>query len=441
MSHATSWLTLSVLIAVGGALGIAVKAGAEIEPADPWTAAAVAERWPDPDATSSAADRVGSAVCAPCHEDRSKSLATSFHAELLQDELLHDEAAGCEACHGPGRKHVPDDGEGPIRHPWDAPAAEMVGLCIRCHAEVLTKPVRGHRTWTAPAGPNEKPRACTQCHEIHVDRKAPHLAKDLSRPRDIAELAKNAESIPAERCIECHPGFHPEMARSGHAKLIQTDDACGTCHGPGSLHEEAGGRAELIVDPRRQSAKAVNAGCNSCHRDGESIQRWTCAEHSKEGVACTACHDANAPRGRTLRGSELDLCGSCHLDVKASFRLPNGHDVEKGRVLCSDCHDPHGNRDRVRDKDVRVTACATCHAEKAGPFLHDHGIKRTEGCIACHVPHGSVNRRLLSHSRVRGMCLSCHPETTHDLLDRTYRNCIDCHVEIHGSDLDRLYLR
>ena len=127
--------------------------------------------------------------------------------------------------------------------------------------------------------------------------------------------------------------------------------------------------------------------------------------------------------------------------VQAQFRLPNRHKVDRGRVLCTDCHDPHANRDRVRDRDVRVRSCEKCHAEKAGPFLHDHGIKRTEGCIACHAPHGSVNKRMLSHRRIKPLCLQCHAATAHDLSDRRYDNCISCHVEIHGSDVDRYFER
>jgi len=110
-------------------------------------------------------------------------------------------------------------------------------------------------------------------------------------------------------------------------------------------------------------------------------------------------------------------------------------------MKCSDCHDPHGNTDKVRDKDVRWRTCGTCHAEKFGPFLYDHGIKRTEGCTACHSPHGSTNRRMLTHARVQPMCLQCHPETPHDLRQPRWANCIDCHTEIHGSDLDRSFLK
>jgi DmsE family decaheme c-type cytochrome len=227
------------------------------------------------------------------------------------------------------------------------------------------------------------------------------------------------------------------MRRSGHAKLLSEGEQCAACHGNGSLHAASGGDPRKILRPDRQTVSAADATCLECHRDANVTARWTCAEHSREKVACVVCHDANARKGKTLRGSEFELCGGCHLDVRAKFRLANRHRVDDGRVLCSDCHDPHGNTAKMRDKDLRMRVCGECHPEKTTPFLHDHGIKRTEGCVACHDPHGSVNRRMLTFARMKPLCLQCHPETPHDLADRTYDNCIACHVEIHGSDLDR----
>jgi DmsE family decaheme c-type cytochrome len=179
----------------------------------------------------------------------------------------------------------------------------------------------------------------------------------------------------------------------------------------------------------------------ACHASGDSVARWTCSEHAREGVSCVACHDPNAPRGKTLRGSEFELCGSCHTDVQAKFRLANRHRVAEGRIACSDCHDPHGNTGKLRDADLRLRVCGDCHTEKTQPFLHDHGIKRGEGCIACHDPHGSVNRRMLSFASMKALCIQCHPETPHDLGQRRFDNCIACHSEIHGSDLDRNFRR
>jgi len=425
---------LAGLLAVASAVG---SEDAPAAPADPWSAAAVRERFPDPDKDAKSEDYTGSLDCKDCHEDRWKSLGESAHAAVRAEKT--DGSRGCESCHGPGFEHFREAGEAPIRHPRKAAAAAVDGACLVCHVKVLTEPVAGHREWVE--GGAGEPARCTLCHRVHVPKGDPAIDRTLGPIATAAELGRHAEHVPARTCIGCHPGFHPEMRRSGHAFLLAKGDGCGTCHGPGSLHAASGGRVEKILHPGRQKAAAVNAACNTCHAKGEAVQRWTCSEHAREGVSCIVCHDTNARKGKTLRAPEYELCGSCHQDVKAQFRLPNRHRVKEGRVACSDCHDPHGNKSKVRDKDLRLRTCFECHREKRGPFLFDHGIKRSDGCVACHEPHGSPNRRLLSHTRMRDMCLQCHPETGHDLTRRRYANCISCHVEIHGSDLDRLYRR
>jgi DmsE family decaheme c-type cytochrome len=457
-------------IAVAAALAFAVPAtGGE----DAWSAASLHARFPDPDAAAKKDDFAGTSACKECHENRWKSLDTSAHAKPLHDK--DTSARMCESCHGPGAQHA-ESGDAPIRDPLytadltppapvpakpdeeprkhvTVPVKDMNGVCLRCHVEdakgtpigttaPATKPSAKHRDWVLPADGRE--RSCVSCHSVHV----PAPAAGAARPDTIADLAKIAQPVDPKLCIACHtqmaaPVFHPQMARSGHAFLLKDgpDHGCAACHGNGSLHVQAGGDPSRIVNPRNQKPRDSDATCNACHAKGDAVAKWTCAEHERQGVSCIVCHDANAPRGRTLRKPEFQLCGQCHLDVQASFRLPNSHRVAAGRVSCSDCHDPHGNTDKVRDKDVRYRACLQCHQDKGGPFLYDHGIKRDEGCTACHDPHGSVNRRMLTYPKVRPLCLQCHPETPHDLRKPQFQNCLDCHTEIHGSDLNRRFLR
>ncbi len=465
-------------VALAAALAVSLPARSD---EDPWGAAAVRARLPDPDADAKAESFGDNVECKECHADRVKSLAASFHAKFA--DATKSKSRGCQECHGPGAKHVDDGGDSPMRDPFyvadflgspppaptpkegEAPrkhetvsVKEMNGVCLRCHLDVLTKPVLEHRAWTSKKdAPAPADRSCVSCHSVHVDASSAAFDKRTGPFATSADLAKAAKPVDPKTCVACHsqfaaPVFHPQMARSGHAFLLADgpDHGCAACHGDGSLHAQSGGRPATIVNPKRQKASDVDATCNACHRAGKSgetktLEKWTCSEHSRQGVSCVVCHDANAPAGKTLRKPEFELCGSCHVDVQAQFRLPNRHRVAEGRVSCSDCHDPHGNTDKVRDKDVRYRACLACHQEKGGPFLFDHGIKRGEGCVACHDPHGSTNRRMLTYQRVEPLCLQCHPETPHDLADkkheRKYANCIGCHTEIHGSDFDRKFLK
>ncbi|MHC4472772.1 MAG: cytochrome c3 family protein [Planctomycetota bacterium] len=426
------FLTALALITGGSLLSASGKARS-------YSAQSVRERFPDPDSTAAPDRFVGITECEECHPDRHESLGTSFHRSLLSSEK--NGSKGCESCHGPGLAHADDGGDGPIRHPRKADPREINGVCLRCHAEVLVRPARGHRDWVEGEALGKKVRACVTCHSVHVDANSKAYDETLGPVPDIAALEKHAKYVSASRCIDCHPGFHPEMRRSGHARLLAEGKTCGTCHGPGSLHAESGGDRRKILYPKKQRPAAIDATCNGCHAKGEALARWTCSEHSKEGISCIVCHDANGRAGKTLRKPQFELCGSCHLDVKTKLRLPNRHRVREGRLDCTNCHDPHGNTAKVRDRDVRLKACLDCHSEKGGPFLHDHGVKRTEGCVACHDPHGSPNRRMLTHTRTKSLCLQCHPEVPHNLAERKYDNCIACHVEIHGSDLDRFFRR
>ena len=468
-------------LAIATALALSVAAPGD---EDSWSTASLRARFPDPDASARDADLFGGTKqCKECHEDRWKSLDASVHAKPLRDKKTASRL--CEACHGPGAAHVDDESQ-PMRNPaWttdylaglapppppvappkegaepEAPrkrvpvsVADMNGVCLRCHAEEpkqegdAKRPSAKHRDWVLPKD-GKAARSCVSCHSVHV----PAAAYDPAAPgfATIADLAKQASPSDPVVCASCHarmddPVFHPKMAQSGHAFLMRDgpDHGCAACHGAGSLHVASGGFPHLIVNPERQKAPDVVAACNACHEKGRTVEKWTCSEHSRQGVSCIECHDANAPKGRTLRKPEIELCGRCHQDVKAQFLLSNRHRVPEGRVQCSDCHDPHGNTDRVRDQDLRFKACLACHQDKGGPFLFDHGIKRDEGCTACHDPHGSVNRRMLSFARMKPMCMQCHPEVPHDFKGKSGRqfdDCLNCHVEIHGSDVNRFFLR
>ncbi|NUN52131.1 MAG: hypothetical protein HUU06_04980, partial [Planctomycetaceae bacterium] len=273
-------------------------------------------------------------------------------------------------------------------------------------------------------------------------------AEDHGRPaaETLAGLAEaGAEPVEAAQCRKCHPDAHPDMARSGHDDLMEGMRSCGECHGNGSLHAASGGLENLILLPTRQDPAEADRACIRCHEEAERpLLAWTCSEHRRENVACVACHDPNAARGRTLLQEDPALCVRCHSDVGAEFRLPHRHRVPEGTMKCADCHDPHGNEPGFHRFELTREACVRCHPEKGGPFVYDHTAKTLEGCTVCHRPHGSPNPRLLETREVRTLCLSCHPDLplSHEQKPGSvYRQCMQCHVEIHGSDVDPQFHR
>ena len=75
-------------------------------------------------------------------------------------------------------------------------------------------------------------------------------------------------------------------------------------------------------------------------------------------------------------------------------------------MVCSDCHDPHGQETgNLKEATVNLV-CYRCHAEKQGPFAFEHPPVR-ENCCICHKPHGAVANNLLKQPPTF-LCLRCH---------------------------------
>jgi DmsE family decaheme c-type cytochrome len=143
-----------------------------------------------------------------------------------------------------------------------------------------------------------------------------------------------------------------------------------------------------------------------------------------------------------LRKTQPDLCAQCHGNIMAQFSLPSHHRVPEGLMKCTDCHDTHGTSNRANLRQAGWETCANCHTEKRGPFVFEHSAVRVEGCVACHTPHGSVNKLLLNRREERLLCLQCHVDpfaanVPHSRLSfQTRGDCTRCHVSIHGSNFD-----
>jgi DmsE family decaheme c-type cytochrome len=127
--------------------------------------------------------------------------------------------------------------------------------------------------------------------------------------------------------------------------------------------------------------------------------------------------------------------------------------VLEGIMKCSDCHNPHGGFElkQTRLATGADAACIKCHADKQGPFTYEHAPLKTEGCVACHTPHGSANPRLLKFSAVNQLCLTCHSVDhgvgadepagpTHN-QNAQYASCTNCHIKIHGSRTSPVFFR
>ena len=218
---------------------------------------------------------------------------------------------------------------------------------------------------------------------------------------DAAETPK-AEYVGMETCATCHAKQYEEFEHSTHARIAIPGDTtghaqgCEMCHGPGSLHAEAGGGRGVggIINPRKDPS----------------------------------------------------TCFACHLDKKLEFRLPYHHPVLEGKMSCVDCHSPHGEDVRpwsaTTMKDINE-ACFKCHKDQRGPFVWEHEALR-EGCTTCHKVHGSIHEKMLI-ARDVNLCLRCHTQVAFPVIGKSSHagrlptgTCFSagCHTAIHGSNFD-----
>lgn len=249
---------------------------------------------------------------------------------------------------------------------------------------------------------------------------------------DTAVLAVG-QGVPADTCLTCHD-------RANETRLQEHHRDCQACHSGGAAHIQAPEKGNI--------SRPAAAQCLTCH--GTAMKgKWSFGQHAKAAVACSSCHTIHAsrtPTGLEGRGKRIDrvsaMCGTCHADVAARFRLPSHHPVAEGAMSCTSCHDPHsGERTTVRSE---VERCGGCHQAQRTPkaFVHP---PVAEGCSTCHDPHGSANRRLLVLAQP-ALCIRCHSvaDNRHAvgaaargvLSGAVLRRCVGCHKAIHGGHMD-----
>ncbi len=234
------------------------------------------------------------------------------------------------------------------------------------------------------------------------------LAAPIANAEEAAEapvkktvVEAEAEYVGAESCADCHEEavkafkFSPHARVSIEGKGNEKIQSCEMCHGPGSLHVDAGGgKGVHIINP------------------------------SKDPSACF----------------------KCHTDKKLEFDLPFHHPVVEGKMSCTDCHSAHGEEVRpwsaTSFQDVNE-ACFKCHKDQQGPFVFEHEAVR-EGCVTCHAVHGSMNEKMLV-ARDNNLCLRCHTQANFPMIGNQAHGsrvlqgtCFSagCHTGVHGSNFD-----
>lgn len=310
-------------------------------------------------------------------------------------------------------------------------------------------------TLCAWSEPNALPSVTTNNSPEKSDRNS--LSKVLGK-------VKGASYVGSSKCAECHVTEAGFFSGSRHERSYfygAQSNGCESCHGPGSKHVESVDAADIVnkADLSRINAAGQSSLCLSCHQSNfRAIKSWQMSDHARGGLSCWDCHqsmlhfapkaelrDAKSQITDPLIKNKNEFCFSCHEHQRLDFSMQFHHPIDRGRMLCTDCHNPHGEGEtRNAIARSKTEACLKCHSEKRGPYVWPHQAM-DEGCTVCHQPHGSVNDKLLTQFD-NGLCLQCHYETQFpnfgDVSQHRFRldrhaRCLDCHLKVHGSNVQQ----
>ena len=271
----------------------------------------------------------------------------------------------------------------------------------------------------------------------------------------------------AAECLTCHNQapvtdiLRTPHAVGGDAHAPFGQHECESCHGPSDAHVAgfAAGTFTLpsvrFNGPNASPVATRNQVCLECHEGGEHAN-WAGSPHQTNNLACVSCHTIHVDKDPILvKATQPAKCFTCHTQQRAEAFEYSHHPIREGKVVCSDCHNPHGSAgpSLMREFTVNET-CYTCHADKRGPMLWEHQPVR-ENCLNCHTPHGSNEARLMKE-RMNFMCSTCHSAVSnnsggafggaHSLPGNLQgmamfssalannRTCLNCHSQVHGSN-------
>jgi DmsE family decaheme c-type cytochrome len=252
---------------------------------------------------------IGSDQCKGCHEDLAKKMEHSLHGKLLGTKLSKGDLQprGCEACHGPGSKHLEDPANPAfnLRFGKKSPleATDKNAVCLQCHQ-------RGKRILWQGSPHETRDVACATCHSVH------------SPKSEKGQLTKETQT---DLCGQCHQVRDMQFQRSSHMPVKEGKMTCTSCHNPHGTPTE-----KLIP------AISINESCTTCHADKRGPFLW---EHAPVMENCLNCHQAhgsnNAP---LLKVKRPRLCQQCH----TLSRHPSTPQTQTARFTinrsCQNCH-------------------------------------------------------------------------------------------------------
>ena len=269
---------------------------------------------------------LGLEVCQGCHRVETEHWSDTVHAAaFLKNPRSALERRTCEACHGPGARHVanPNDPGAIVAFTRDANRRpeQQNAICLNCHAD-------GSRLhWPGSAHDGEA-LACSDCHN------------PMSR---ISSTGLLRERDANTTCFTCHPTQRTDFRKRSHMPLFEGKVSCVDCHQPHGSSTDPLLRADSTFDL-----------CTSCHADKRGPFLW---EHAPVTEGCVSCHlPHGSNRDNLLVTSPPFLCQQCHAQIGVA-----NHPID----LQTPGNLPSGSGEN-RDPRFMARSCVTCHAQIHG---------------------------------------------------------------------------
>jgi predicted CXXCH cytochrome family protein len=156
---------------------------------------------------------------------------------------------------------------------------------------------------------------------------------------------------------------------------------------------------------------------------------------------CQDCHNLRGDRPSYTKMIPSATCtsGQCHAQL-GKGKVVHG---PVGSGTCIACHNPHGTPFKYIVTRPGGEGCYICHDTKREEFKGKviHSPVAAGECIDCHDPHQSSLKFQLKGTSQQDLCFNCHDST---LIKKAYLHtpvkggdCISCH-NAHSSSNERL---
>lgn len=299
---------------------------------------------------------------------------------------------------------------------------------------------------------------CAACSNM-TDLRQSHPIKPVQEYERLMVGNMMADYIGDDNCLaKCHQHDQilSDFQHSVHGEQIASETGlplvnCESCHGAGSLavehaEKEKKCNTKELLPIGDFPSQAQSLICLKCHSAVSTpvLTHWNASSHANSDVSCFDCHMLHqGPSQKVPREEMAELCYGCHQEIRADYAQFSHHPVPENKMVCTDCHNPHGTTSDFDLIGMTVKeTCTSCHMDKQGPFVYEHADVTNE-CTNCHRPHGSPNNPLLTVSQPF-LCMQCHTghlDSHRPTLENAsiksgfYNRCTDCHSAVHGSNV------